>query len=146
MERRKFLQVCGMACMSGVVFQRFLHACASSPTFDKNEEDIILEVPKADFIRRMRRGKPVYRKNITATHPRLEFPIVVYRLEEDQYTALLLQCTHQGAPLQVFGDIMECNAHGSEFDYHGQVLEGPATTPLKSFPININQENIEILI
>lgn len=42
---------------------------------------------------------------------------------ENKYHALWTGCTHQGTELQVFGDRLQCPAHGSEFANTGAVLK-----------------------
>ena len=55
-----------------------------------------------------------------------------------------MQCTHQGAELQVFGDKLQCPAHGSEFTNKGIVQSGPAETKLRSFPVIIEANQLKI--
>lgn len=84
-----------------------------------------------------------FKKYVIVAHEQLKFPICIYR-NENTYSALLMECTHQGAELQVFGDKMQCPAHGSEFDNHGDVTSGPASDPLRSFPVTINNNQLKI--
>jgi len=57
-----------------------------------------------------------------------------------------MRCPHQGEELQVFGDRLECPAHGSEFNNKGIVQNGPADSNLRTFPVTIinNQLNISL--
>jgi Rieske Fe-S protein len=77
-------------------------------------------------------------------HPERGFPIVVYRLNATEYSALLMKCTHQGQELNANGDQLSCPAHGSEFDNRGRVLEGPAEAPLTSYKTRIENGQIYI--
>lgn len=53
-------------------------------------------------------------------------------IQEDQETyALDLVCTHLGCTVTVTPTDIICPCHGSRFDRHGQVLEGPAERPLR---------------
>jgi Rieske Fe-S protein len=57
----------------------------------------------------------------------------VYRDPQGQLHAVSATCTHLGC-LVAFNDAeksWECPCHGSRFDVDGQVLQGPATWPLK---------------
>lgn len=74
----------------------------------------------------------------------LKYPICVYRFSDTQYNALYLACTHQGTELQVFGERLECPAHGSEFDSKGRIVKGPAEENLRSFPITITANELKI--
>lgn len=76
----------------------------------------------------------------------LQYPLCVFRHREKDFTALLLRCTHQGTELQVFGDTMQCPAHGSEFDNRGRVQHGPASFDLVTFPIVNERDQIRIAI
>lgn len=58
--------------------------------------------------------------------------------------ALLMECTHQGAELQVFGDKLQCAAHGSEFSNKGIVESGPASTDLRKFPVRIENNILKV--
>jgi Rieske Fe-S protein len=55
-----------------------------------------------------------------------------------------MKCTHQGSELQVFGDALQCPSHGSEFDKHGGLLNGPADKPLRTFPVKIENDQLKI--
>ena len=70
----------------------------------------------------------------------LSAPIVVHRSEEGDYTALLLRCTHKACRPQVFEYSLDCPCHGSQFDFDGTVLSGPAETNLQTFPVTEDGE------
>jgi Rieske Fe-S protein len=57
---------------------------------------------------------------------------------------MLMVCTHQGAELQVFGDKLQCPAHGSEFSNRGVLENGPANRDLRKFPIVIENNTLKI--
>jgi len=46
--------------------------------------------------------------------------------------------------LRIVGERLECSAHGSLFDQRGAVLEGPASVPLRSFPVQERDDRIHI--
>jgi Rieske Fe-S protein len=77
-------------------------------------------------------------------NPQLQYPIYVFRFSENNYTALYMQCTHQGNELTAYGEKLVCSAHGSEFDNTGNVTNGPASKPLRTFPIKLGSQNILI--
>ncbi|MBK8828174.1 MAG: Rieske (2Fe-2S) protein [Saprospiraceae bacterium] len=68
----------------------------------------------------------------------------MYRIEENKYNALWLECTHQGNEVQVFGDKLQCPAHGSEFSNSGLVTNGPADRNLRTFPVTIEGNYLKI--
>ncbi|HEY8934301.1 MAG TPA: Rieske (2Fe-2S) protein, partial [Cyclobacteriaceae bacterium] len=72
------------------------------------------------------------------------FPICVYRISPEIYHALWMQCTHQGTELHVFGDRLQCPAHGSEFKINGEVQNGPADKALRTFSTTIADNKLKI--
>ncbi len=44
-----------------------------------------------------------------------------------------MQCTHKGCAVVFSGSQLDCPCHHSRFDFNGNVLVGPATTPLPHF-------------
>jgi nitrite reductase/ring-hydroxylating ferredoxin subunit len=90
-------------------------------------------------------GSPTsYRESVIVYNKQLEYPICIYRFSEARYSALWMRCTHQGAELQVFGDRLECPAHGSAFTDTGAVLNGPASEPLRTFPVVVENDRLRI--
>ena len=78
-----------------------------------------------------------FRTYLIVRHDELQYPICIYRLNANEFSALYMQCTHQGTELQVSGDLLTCPAHGSEFDKFGKVVQAPAASDLRSFPVTI---------
>ena len=142
MERKAFLKTCGFACLGVSLGGMLLEGCTSGKMVTAVIEDTDLVVPVSAFINKQNG----YSKYIVVQHEKLKYPVCVYRFSENEYTALLMRCTHQGAELQVFGDRLECPAHGSEFSNKGIVQTGPAETNLRTLPITIknNQLNISL--
>ena len=59
---------------------------------------------------------------------------VVLTRTHDGVTALRVNCTHQGFPVELRGQILECELHGSQFDPKtGDVVTGPASRPLPRY-------------
>lgn len=144
MNRKKFIKKCGYACIGGLFIPSILQSCSSLNLIQKNRVSAEMEgtdllVPISSF--ENGENKKLY---IIAHHPKLNYPICVYRFRETDYTALLMACTHQGAELQVFGEKLECPAHGSEFNSKGRVENGPAEEDLRSFPVRIEGQILKI--
>lgn len=53
----------------------------------------------------------------------------------EEYTALLLMCTHAGQALTKTGSGYFCPLHGSRFSDSGTVIKGPATDPLQHLKV-----------
>lgn len=120
-----------------------LQSCAGLKyaTGTLNDNGMLLPLAEFDI-----KGKDAntHRPYVIARHDDLKYPICVYRLTDNSYSALLMSCSHQGAELQVSGDRLTCPAHGSEFDKKGQVLQSPASEPLRSFPVTIQGNQLFI--
>ena len=85
-----------------------------------------------------------YREYIIVRNEKLEFPLCVYRFSENDYSVLLMKCTHQGTELLAAGDHLHCPAHGSEFSNRGMVAHGPAETNLRRFNVLVTIEKLLI--
>lgn len=143
-DRKEFIKKCGYACIGGLFIPSILQSCSSIKLIERNRvpaeivgSDLIVPISSFD----QGENKKLY---IIAHHPNLSYPVCVYRFGEGDYTALLMACTHQGAELQVFGEKLECPAHGSEFDSKGLVENGPAEENLRNFPLRIEDGMLKI--
>jgi Rieske Fe-S protein len=139
MDRKKFLQTCGLACIGSVSIASIFQSCSVVKMTTGTIEGNNLIVKLSDF--ETKAGPEThYKKYVVVNNDMLKFPICVFRHNSQTYTAIWLQCTHQGAELQVFGDKLQCPAHGSEFDNEGKVTGGPADKNLRAFPSTIQGE------
>ena len=84
------------------------------------------------------------RKYVLLKSDKFNFPICIFKIGEDTYSALLMECTHNGCELQPQGDNLLCPCHGSEFSNKGVVQNPPAEENLKTFTIKTDNENIYI--
>ena len=73
--------------------------------------------------------------------------IAVFRIG-DEYYALDDVCTHDGGPLAegfIEGDEIECPRHGARFNIKtGAVLCLPATAPVNTYPLRIEDGEIQV--
>ena len=143
MDRIKFIKTCGMACLGGGATAALFQSCGLIKTISGtiNGSDIIVSL--IDFETNAS-NEIQYKKYIIVNNDVLKFPICIYRQNAQNYTALWMQCTHQGAELQVFGDKLQCPAHGSEFDINGNVTNSPADKSLRTFPVTVLNDQIKI--
>ena len=139
MERKEFIKTCGFACLGGLLLSSVLEGCGTSKVIAGTIDHADLVVPATVF-----QDKNLYHKYVVVQHPSLKYPVCVYRSSQTGYVALLMRCTHQGAELQVFGDRLECPAHGSQFSNTGMVQNGPADTNLRTFPVTVINDQIHI--
>lgn len=143
MRRIDFIKNCGMSCFGTMMIPAVLQGCAGTKYFNAGIEGNDMIIPLSSF-EMLKDGVTEYRKYIVAENETLRFPICVYRLDGNEYHALWMKCTHQGTELQVFGDRLQCPAHGSEFANTGAVQNGPAAEPLRTFPITISENSLKI--
>jgi nitrite reductase/ring-hydroxylating ferredoxin subunit len=73
---------------------------------------------------------------------------IVLARTENGWAAFSDSCTHRGGSLA--GGVMTCGTvicpwHGSHFDVHtGKVSAGPATEPIRSFPITVEGGEVRL--
>lgn len=70
--------------------------------------------------------------------------LVVVHLQQNEFIALSPICTHRGCTVRKMREGFECPCHGSRYDRYGQVVNGPATRPLTSYPVEF--QGSELLI
>lgn len=140
MERKEFIRNCGFTCAGILGLSVLLEGCTGARHLTGKivADDLVLSAD--DFSD----GKGGYLKSLVVRNEILQYPVCIYRHSEVLYSALWMQCTHQGAELQVFGDTLQCPAHGSEFNSSGAVQNGPADRRLRSFPVTIVKDRINI--
>jgi Rieske Fe-S protein len=143
MDRKDFIKTCGFACVGGIGLTAMLQGCGTTKLMSGIIAGDNLIVPVSDF--ETKNGKDIYfKKYIVVQNDILQYPVCLYRLNENEYTALWMRCTHQGTELQVFGDKLQCPAHGSEFDNRGGIQNGPADAKLRTFPVTIENNQLKI--
>jgi cytochrome b6-f complex iron-sulfur subunit len=144
MERGDFIRVCGLACLGATTLGVFLPGCGSANYFAHTElQQEKLAIRKSEFAK-VRKDKVRWRKYVLVRADRFTYPICVYRFSEDEYSALLLQCTHKGCELNPHGDYLVCPCHGSEFTNKGAVQNPPAEKNLLSFKTGTDNDHVYI--
>lgn len=131
MDRKEFIRSGCIACIGMAVGASTLQSCFGLKQAAVKMTDNGLLVDLEEFYPSLK-GERAY---VVVRHEDLQFPICVYQIDKDTFTAVLMKCSHQGAELQVAGDQLTCPAHGSEFDKHGNVMQGPASVALRTFPV-----------
>lgn len=143
MHRKRFLKTCGLGCLGVLGSVSLFQGCVGTKYIDAELSGQYLKV-SLDAFELIKKDEKQYRKYVVVQNGKLQYPIVLYRLSETNYEALLMKCTHQGTELQVFGDRLQCPAHGSEFTNTGAVQNGPADSSLRTFPVKIENNLINI--
>jgi nitrite reductase/ring-hydroxylating ferredoxin subunit len=76
---------------------------------------------------------------------------LVFLRVADGWRAYEDECPHVGCQLSQDGELVDgvliCNCHGAEFDAaSGDLLEGPAETPLEAHPVRMSEGRLEVEI
>jgi Rieske Fe-S protein len=143
MNRKDFVRSCSAGCVGLLIAPLFLEGCAGTKYITAAIEGSDMLVPLTSF-EIVKDNETQYRRYIIVQNDTLQFPICVYRISPDTYSALWMKCTHQGTELHAFGDRLQCPAHGSEFTKTGAVQNGPAADPLRAFPVLIAESVLKI--
>lgn len=143
MDRKDFLKTCSYTCLGSLALGSMLSGCFTVHAIPAQIQGVNLVVPLLHFEQHSRKGI-TYISYVVVSNEQLKYPICVFRQSDCLYTALLMQCTHQGTELQAFGDRLQCPAHGSEFNREGKVMQGPADTALRQFPVTLENQNLLI--
>lgn len=102
-----------------------------------------LQISKSEF-QTTEKNKVVSRKYLLVRPSTLNFPICLFRFSDQEYSALLMECTHRSCELHPQGDYLLCPCHGSEFSNKGVVQNPPAEQNLKSFAVTQDEHSIYI--
>ena len=143
MDRKEFLKTCGSTCLGIVGFASILESCTTAKLVQTTSKNNLLTVSRTEFIE-VKKDKTKTRRHILVKTSELDSPIVVYRFSDNEFSALLLKCSHQGSELNVNGDMLTCPAHGSEFSNKGEIIQGPADKTLTSYKVTSDNNNIYI--
>jgi Rieske Fe-S protein len=143
MDRRDFIVNSCAVCLSATALSGLLSSCKSTQYISGrlNNDGVVVD---ADDFKITKKGKTEYRSFVIVRNDALQFPVCVYRFSETDYSAVWMQCSHQGAELQASGDYLHCPAHGSEFSNKGKVTNGPADKDLRTFPVVVNNNQLFI--
>lgn len=139
MERRDFIMQCSVLCAGGIGLAFLMESCGTVHYATNNSETNKIKIMKSEFID----AKKNERKFVIIKSEKLQFPIGLY-LNNGTYTALYMQCTHQGCELHANKALLVCPCHGSEFSIEGKVQSAPADKDLKQFKVITDNENIYI--
>lgn len=142
MDRREFAKSC-IKCISAISLIPLVAGCQSTHYVTGTIEESGISIPKSEFTY-LKKDKEVLRSFIIVRNDKMEFPIYVYRFNENEFSALLMKCTHQGNELSASGDHLTCSAHGSEFTNKGIVAQGPAEKNLRTFNVKVDAEKLFI--
>jgi cytochrome b6-f complex iron-sulfur subunit len=144
MDRKEFIRTCSLTCLGSLSIP-LLQSCGAAHYAQSTLKNNELIIRKTEFMQ-VQKGKNVQRKYVLLKSDQFNYPLCIYRLGEDSYSALLMECTHKGCELRPHGDYLVCPCHGSEFSNKGTVQNPPAEENLKTFQTKSDNENIYIIL
>lgn len=138
MERRQFIKSSCNICLLGSVGMLLPQLTGCSPSYSVFKTEIVnkkLQVPLSLF----------EKLNFQLIRPAgWYYDIAVQKKDNQQYTALLLRCTHHDTQLDVGSHGYQCSLHGSKFDADGNVRKGPAEHALTQFKTFVQNDQLII--
>jgi Rieske Fe-S protein len=141
MNRRDFLVNSCSACLGAVAATSIFSSCTTTRYISGNIVKDGLTVSTDEF-KLEQKGSIAYRSFIIVRNDALQYPICIYRFNDQEYTAIWMKCSHQGSELQASGDVLQCPAHGSEFNNKGKVTNGPADRDLRTFSVTVSNNEL----
>ena len=136
MQRRNFIKKSCVACMGLASVGVLLESCATGlPMVKATPQNQSLSVSLDKFS-----GN---NNLVILRSTSLENDILLVKNNND-YKALYLKCTHEGVGLTATDKKIICSAHGSTFDFEGNVMKEPALRPLRQFRTEVTNDNIII--
>src|SRR5690242_14398514 len=111
MNRKEFIEQC-VRCSVGILLApAVLQSCSSTKYVNAPivGSELVVNLTEFEIVKD---GITQHRPFIVVQHESLQYPICVYRNSSESYDALWMKCTHQGTELHVYGDRLQCPAHG----------------------------------
>lgn len=130
-------------CLGGLGLTAVISSCTANYYAIATASADQLIIKKSEFIE-VKNGVSKPRKYILIRTEKLKFPVCIYKLNENTYSSLLMECTHNSCELNPHGDYLVCPCHGAEFNNLGKVQSAPAEIDLLSFKTTHDNENIYV--
>jgi Rieske Fe-S protein len=135
-HRRKFITDSCFACAAmagGGMLLTLLESCNGLPRISASKTKSDFSFPLSAFADKQ---MLIIQRNDT------EFDAVVIKKADNTFITLELKCSHQDQPLTATAGGLHCTSHGSKFSLEGEVLNAPATEPLRKFPTECVNDNV----
>ena len=115
-----------------------LEGCVSIKVFSSSIENNIIKVPLSSV-------SPEEKLKIIRPD-NLDYDILLSRLPDNSFQAMLMKCTHLENPLVADSKGIVCSLHGSTFNLNGEVTYGPALRNLKMYTVKNDNQYIYIYL
>jgi cytochrome b6-f complex iron-sulfur subunit len=138
-NRRTFIKNSCLACISLSSLGILIESCGVTyqvlrPELQTNQLHVLISVFDIN------KNAPIIIRN-----KKLEYDILLVK-ENNEFIALQMKCTHNGVALNLAGNQLVCNAHGSLFNFEGNSTKEPAIEPLKIYKTKTTDTEIIITI
>lgn len=127
-----------VGCLGGMLS---LESCVANYLVASSESDDRIAVEKTAFVDQETGS---LRPFVTVQGQRFRKSIYLSGIEDENYQAVHLHCTHKGCEVRPAGDLLICPCHGSEFDRLGKVLKSPAEEDLFRFQVSHDESLVYI--
>src|SRR5438552_1376667 len=94
MERRDFIKNCTVLCAGGIGLSLLMESCGGVHYAASTAEAERIRISKTEFTD----PKKGERKFVVVRNEKLQFPVCIYK-KGSEYSAIYMQCTHQGCEL-----------------------------------------------
>ncbi len=129
-SRRDFLKTLGAAVISSAGAPLLLNGCVGLATIRAQVNENKIKLNKTEI-----QALAVPNGILLVKAPQLPGAIILRNFSEVGIVAVSSICTHRGCEVRAMPRSLQCPCHGSEYDELGEVLEGPATRPLKRYEV-----------
>ena len=139
MDRKDFLSLVGIG-VTTVLYGNFIESCASNSSNPTSPPTL----PQGGLTLDLTSSS---NSALTQTNGSLlTSGLIVVHTTDTNYYALSSRCTHQGNTVQYDGanTRIHCPAHGSNFTLSGAVINGPASSPLQTYAVNLSGNQLHI--
>lgn len=141
-ERREFIKKCSISALGMTGASSLLTACQTNEV-RQNHSAVPMNTDRELIVSKASIAKQQY---VLLKHPEQSQPICLIKTGVDQYTAILMSCTHQKCTTQVADSHIICPCHGARFSHKGEVLRGPAERDLTTYKTRISGDEIFIAL
>ena len=148
MKRREFLNWIGVGFLASS-FPVALAACTQEKTEETSSTQTTSQatsnVPDADGYLGVGTTEELNQNGYLIN---MKSNVIVFRKSSNALSAVSLLCTHQGCKVdwRKTSNSLFCACHGSEFATDGEVLNGPAQSPLPTFDVKEEGESILVKV
>lgn len=143
MKRNQFIHTCSALCLSGIPLAVLLQSCGGIYYAFHQVDGTTIIVKKSEFVYQKKEVQ-LTRKFVVIQSPLTDFPICLYQINSEEYSALLMKCTHKGCEVRPNDYGLTCPCHGSEFDMMGKVTNPPAERSLTQFKVSTDDHLVYI--